>query len=165
MILIEGCDNSGKTTLVSKLSDDLRLLSIRQRQLPRNKLDITEYVLYMLGLSRRFPTIFDRWPPISEPIYGPICRGVSFLTKQEVFDLHSMITELDPCPVIVYCRPRDSVILDFGEREQMEGVRENGRKLIKAYDKSMNETPLDVITYDYEHDSYETLLKQLKVYL
>lgn len=165
MIIVEGCDNSGKTTLVNRLSEELRLLSIINREKPPNREYIFHYVATMTFLSSQYSTIFDRWPSISEPIYGPICRNRYLLESEDLTFLHTSVSRISP--LVIYCRPKDSTILDFGDRPQMGGVIENGDKLIRGYDVEMLRVArfLQVVNYDYEHDSYQSIFDQVLTHL
>lgn len=160
MIVVEGMDNTGKTTLISKLAEELKLLSITNRRRPQRREDVFHYTANMTMLSLHFSTIFDRWQAISEPIYGPICRGIGFLEDGDTDYLHAVTRVANP--LIIYCRPQDSTILNFGERDQMEGVIDNGRELITAYDLEMETVAkwFPVIRYDFERDTYDSIRDQ-----
>jgi len=167
MLIVEGCDNAGKTTLVAQLSADLRLLTLNNRQRPLTLQDSKDYLHLTAPLASRFKTIFDRWQPISEPIYGPICRGVHLFSPQDIAYQHYYLQECKLKPVIIYCRPSDGKILNFGDREQMEGVIENAKKIIDGYDRMMawiEDQWFPVVRYDYEHDTYDSLKEKVLGY-
>ena len=171
MVIVEGMDNSGKTTLVRALSDDCKLLVMNNRRRPKTKEDVFDYVDIVVPMARRFPVILDRFAPISEPIYGPICRSSHILTKDDVSRCMLRVSRGPMNPgltfgnqsmaLIIYCRPRDSTILGFKpEIAQMDRVIENGQALLQAYDKSMKELGsfwFTVVHYDWEIDSYDSL--------
>lgn len=154
MIIVEGPDNSGKSTLAWQLAEDLKRVLINNRQRPRNQEDIIAYSLDVYKMDQRWPLIMDRWAVISEPIYGPICRGTRILDPGVGWFLTEVLK-----PTIVYCRPSDARLLDFGERGQMDGVKENAIELIKAYDKMIKPD----FVYNYETDDYQSLLRKLNV--
>lgn len=162
MIIIEGLDNTGKSFLVKRLSKDMGLLAMNNQRRPQASRDISDYMHMVMDLSHRFPVILDRLALISEPIYGPICRGQFMLSNWQI---HTLTYQLkDRKPAIVYCRPPDSIILKFGAEPQMPGVIEHGPELLKAYDISMAQLKLggfNVITYDWTTDSYEQLMGEL----
>ncbi len=165
MVIIEGCDNSGKSTLLAKLADGLKLMIVDNRKRPSGTSDISFFNTKMVELSKHFPLILDRHPVISEPVYGPICRGTSW---PEPYYQERILGELRAIGVlIVYCRPKDSTILNFGEREQMEGVIKNGVKLIQAYDRQIKFVNqfLEVIHYDYETHDYLSLQKLVETHI
>lgn len=163
MIIVEGMDNAGKTTLVDRLSEDLKLLRISNRKRPTGLTDMYWYAISMVELSKQYPTIFDRWQIISEPIYGPICRGTDWPSQADLYALEAMTTAVNP--LIIYCRPPDEVILNFGDRPQMEGVIDQAKQLIAAYDRAIERLEksgwFGVLRYDYKTDTYEVLRKQV----
>jgi len=165
MIVVEGCDNSGKTTLIQRLAEELKLLSITNRRKPQQRADVFHYTTDMVMLSLHYSTIFDRWQAISEPIYGPICRGIGYLESGDTDFLHRVAQVAKP--LLIYCRPRDSTILNFGERDQMAGVIENGPRLIAAYDREIKYASrwFPVVRYDFERDTYDSLRDQALAHL
>lgn len=165
MIIVEGCDNSGKSTLVQKLAQDLKLLMLNNRKRPESFEESYIYTLTMCQLASSFSMIFDRWQPISEPIYGPICRNTHIYNEEQLSRLHA-ITQVTQ-PLIIYCRPDTQTILNFGERDQMAGVVQHGKELIQAYDDYLTNLSkfFHVVQYDYERQLYDDILKQALVHL
>lgn len=165
MIIVEGCDNSGKTTLVAKLAQDLQLLSINNRKRPQSLEEVNYYTLHMVQLSMYHSTIFDRWQPISEPIYGPVCRGIDLIDSNSLARLLAITQEAKP--LVIYCRPSLSTILNFGDRGQMEGVVQHGAELVSCYDSAMKTIAgiLPVVKYDYEAHTYDEILNQARTHL
>lgn len=168
MLICEGCDNSGKSTLVGRLSGDLKLLVINNRKRPASAKASRNYLMGVLNLACQFPTIVDRWQPISEPIYGPICRDTRLLNFKDVESQHAL-TNVWVSPLVIYCRPREETILKFKEEiPQMEGVINHAPKIIQAYDDMMKWLPsrgIPVIRYDWEQDSYEALKDRVSKHL
>jgi len=167
MIIVEGCDNAGKTTLVSKLSADHRLLVLNNRQRPLSLQDSDDYLKLTIPLAQRFKTIFDRWQPISEPIYGPICRNTYLFESVDIAFQHKALLMAKLQPMVIYCRPSNEKILNFGDREQMDGVILNATKIIDGYDRMMDWIAgywFPVVRYDYEHDNYDSLSEKVLAY-
>lgn len=165
MIIVEGLDNTGKTTLVKELVNRLGIPSmIRVR--PKAE---TEFRIDLLRVLTDGPWIMDRHPIISEMVYGPILRGGMVIEED---NLNALATLIDQSPMFIYCRPPDSVILNFGEREQMDGVIDQAQILLARYDFVMqfirSRLPDRVIFYDYQsmNDTRKAhLLGQLAVAL
>ena len=169
MIIVEGCDNTGKSTLVQKLSGDLKLLTINNRRRPESISDSWDYLYAVAPLAARFPTIADRWQPISEPIYGPICRNTQIFSLREIELQHEYLTSWDALkkPTLIFCRPPLDRILQFGTREQMEGVIDNARRIVSAYDTEMarlehHTNYFNIVRWDFAHDSYDDLLSRVR---
>lgn len=163
MLIVEGADNSGKTTLVRRLAEEVRLLLIANKHKPRTKSQAFEFLNLAIPLSKRFPTIFDRWSPISEMVYGPVIRGQAILTEHDVDVARAAPLLAGIKPMIIYCRPDDETIRGtIRDRNQMTGVPERINQVIKAYDRVIDHwahTPTNsypTIRYDYrDPEAYE----------
>ena len=129
LIVIEGMDNTGKTTLAQRLSKDL---GIRYRHNDRYECvdDALEYLLkHTLPLSA--PVIIDRLTPISEAIYGKVLRGQSMFMGLHMASLSAL---LNTGNCVVMCKPPLDAVQEFGDREQMEGVIDHSKSLYRCYD-------------------------------
>ena len=130
IIVVEGMDNTGKTTLAMKIAKAMRAVYVKAER-PAVGPDLLVYQ-NILETATQYTGICvaDRHVAISEPIYGTICRGGHQLDEK---DIESCIKRLG---LIVYCRPPDRTIhrtIDL--RPQMEGVVANTDRLITAYDE------------------------------
>lgn len=167
MIIVEGMDNSGKTVLVNKLAEELRLVQVRNNiRHPQSPADLNNYFLSILNLDRSLSKglILDRWPPISEPIYGEVLRGTNPMGQRIKANYHRCIRNE---AMLIWCRPPNSTLLDFGSREQMFGVIEKADQLIEAYDREMEfiSEYLKLHIYDYTVDSYNLLSMKVQEFL
>lgn len=88
LIVIEGCDGAGKSTLAERLTTTLRRVTPNRVELlhrgPIKEHPLVEYELalddYRPGAERH--VICDRWH-LGEAIYGPLLRGTSQLTRAD----------------------------------------------------------------------------------
>lgn len=167
MIIVEGMDNSGKTTLIKSLTRDLPL-SIIKSPGPKDSLASFLWVIQTLREKKK-DIIYDRYFLISERVYGPIIRGEDVFGDY-TFDLISLM--LRKSPLIIYCRPSDETIKNWGSRDQMAGVKNNFHDLVTRYDWIMslieeiacNSTLIH--PYDYTHPmAYSTVKSVVKTYL
>lgn len=157
IIFVEGMDNSGKTTLCQWLAKKLLAMYVKAERPPARP-NVSAYIQTI-----RYAEIYagsvicDRVPFISEPIYGTVLCGGHRLSSR---DIQQGIMQAYR---IIYCRPPDSVILgSLDSREQMEGVVENSRQLLAAYDKCFTELQsAPVIAYDYTSCSPQSLFDSL----
>jgi hypothetical protein len=149
MIILEGPDNSGKTTLGKHLADAMKLQLIHGGGPP---VDLNEALARVkLVMSYPKPAIYDRVIQIGEGIYGPICnRKALFNTRTALSKLQSRHT-----PLIIYCRPPTNRIITLEEKDfrpgeevdHIKSIKENQGKIIKAYDELFAEVPH--IKYNY----------------
>lgn len=163
MIIVEGCDNTGKSTLVAKLAEDLKLLVINNKRRPKDYTEASNYLHQVMTSFPGIPTILDRLCTISEPVYGPICRNTHIYSQAQLRgDLDFLLRHN---PTIIYCRPPVATILGFGDRPQMEGVKDNARSIIGAYDLTIDQLALQgfrVVHWDYTNYDYKWIKQKVK---
>lgn len=164
MIVVEGMDGSGKTTLAKRLAADLELVYINSRIKPKNFPDLDRLVFNFTEMSMNLSTVFDRWSPISEAVYGKVLRQANWHMPEEFAQLHAYMVKANP--LIIYCRPPFKLICNWRE-EQMDGVKENAKALYKAYDKEMIRVGefLTVCEYDFKKHDYQNLLSVITTHL
>lgn len=145
-IIVEGFDNVGKTTLINTLKKihGKRVDIIKPPGPFENRGSLIDWLNPEMDKCKTFQynkgmAIYDRFPIISELVYGPIVRGESMVTGP-VFDetFYGLTSAAFPV-TFIYCRPPDEKILDFGFREQMDGVIERSLELLNGYDELMSE--------------------------
>lgn len=144
MIIVEGMDGSGKTTLAQQLSFRLGEVPIKRfvtsdgpgsldLLVVKTRAALTDLHNQVTENQRPF-VIYDRFPLISEAIYGSILRGKNRFGDDWV-SLIDRLLALDP--IVIYCRPNiDSILQNIRETAdgQMEGVIPRSLELINAYD-------------------------------
>lgn len=168
VILLEGMDNTGKSTLFKRILAVAPRLTLTlaskdagadTKKRMNTILAIANSVIHG---SYEFNVLLDRVHVISEEIYGPVIRGSS--TFGDCWEEYwQRFLELDP--VVIYCRPpRDLIFENIEKRAQMEGVVDRGAALLKAYDtfigeKIVLEIPSDKFyVYDYTQDPEAKIL-------
>jgi len=160
IIIVEGVDGSGKTTLINKLQKDLNVITVKSPR-PKNYQDCKDLLARTLLLAENTNILCDRIGIISEPIYGPVCRHIlGFPPKAEA---EQMLWAMNS--IIVYCNPG----LEFCQKNveshpQMSGVKDNLPQLHNAYQEWMGQLEMGsvcVIPYDYTEDSYTDLIDEI----
>lgn len=162
-IIVEGMDNTGKTTLIEAITNHLQQGEVpffhRKPRGPGSRgQDLTEIHTMLESTGVR---IYDRTPVISELVYGKVLRGEGSLGNQS---WHFLQLLLRIEPLIIYCRPHDDAIFNFGDRPQMAGVIEQKQKLLERYDFMMNAIRnlgygQLVFTYDWQTMDLEEMVR------
>ena len=158
MIIIEGMDNTGKSTLCNHLSKkfDLRV-DVRSR--PKDLND--GFRMISRSVFNKNPVIYDRHVLISEIVYGPLLRNKSVFGNSN-WDL--LFLMLKTHPLIIYCRPPKRKVFRFGVREQMDGVISQATNLIRRYDwlmeiikpcVALGPRPIHIYDYSNKESLYE----------
>ena len=174
MIIIEGPDNSGKSTLIDSLVKDFNLLiADKPHGPPKNIADLVNRTSKLLLRQDSARYILDRHPLFSEAIYGPILRNKNLWDENKTMR-DALLNILDNANsegtvFIIYCRPPDEVVLNFDTHlvksydttEHLEGLKNKGHEIIKAYDNLMSSWA--DFKYNYkEKDSYKLLTQKLR---
>lgn len=162
MILIEGPDNSGKSTLVEQLTVEFNLFKCdRPHGPPKTPEELYNRTMDVQNFYKSRMFIMDRNPIIGENIYGPILRN------QNMWDLIPEEDKLD-CEAnffskiightifLIYCRPPREVLLDlsthqvkdYDTKEHLESLSKNKSRIVDAYDRFMSEWA--TYTYNYK---------------
>jgi GTPase SAR1 family protein len=178
LIVVEGLDNTGKTTLVEQLVKDFPQLEYNpsignKHDLPQIHTQAWESINHDTPLK-----IWDRARFISEYVYNPILqnRELAFDTEEWLYMLAEYIRRPQ---LVIYCfRTPDRLIKDFDEREQLAGVFEHIPELMEAYDRVWNMvhflfglSPHDsrIYLHSFDHEDkeykYPVIRKAVKEYL
>lgn len=169
-IVIFGCDNSGKTTLSQDISKELDLL-LRNNGLaypieckhslgPNVTLEQHENFMNE-NLDKDCITIFDRFPFIEEGVCGSILRGHNIFGHYTKEEQDVLLSKVD---LFILCYPGLFNIINWGEREQMEGVKENVVNLIKGYNMiavNLKDNGYNVVEYNYRCDAPFTIISDV----
>lgn len=155
-IVVYGCDNTGKTTLCKNLSkifnssEGLSGRTLWVKSLGPGK-TLSEYINFMIGfLNSHDNIIFERYPLFEESIYGNLLRGRNVFEDLKENDKYDeLLTGVD---VFIHCFPGFDSLLNFGQREQMGGVKENVMQIVTEFKRLTNflkENDFPVIEYNY----------------
>lgn len=161
MIILEGPDGAGKTTLISKLLSTVE--GVKQHARAASSTggpvdDIFEWAVEDVASWRTQPfSIYDRHPFISELIYGPTVRDyldpkfrspMSYQLREEFYDR----------ALVVICLPDKEIARgNLGVNDQMSGVVENFDSIWHQYNNlriTLSRANRRVFWYDYtrKHD-------------
>lgn len=149
MIIVEGPDGAGKSTLIKELRAEFRL-PIADRVVSKKTEAMTDLVDWTeKNLSKGFQLeIFDRHRLISEPIYGPILRDKAQPGFDDIEWLHKMMFQMYHIvkPVIIYCIPDYGTVWEnVRDDSDNEVVRDRIYSIWSLY---LTKAVTDIATYD-----------------
>lgn len=133
MIILEGPDGTGKTTLANALAKKLngmvihagfdRRWDIRQFH---SAVITSAYFIENAGC----PVILDRWA-VSEAVYGRVFRG------GEAYDTAALMRDacLSYNPTLVYCRNDNAVENHLKNKAEREEMYDDMTEVVKTYDE------------------------------
>jgi hypothetical protein len=143
MIIVEGPDGGGKTSLIGMLAERLSFEVMPRACTSDNGVDpgtLAEWVDRDLSLPVHHRGFYDRHPLVSEPIYGPIIRGHMADGFSDVQWLsRSLATLRARDPFFIFCLPPvqnvlDNIALGHGhDTKHLRGVHTHGRALYEMY--------------------------------
>ena len=153
-IVLFGTDNSGKTTLGKSLAKDLAGVYLP----PLGPVSLWSQMSYInTHLEVSGLMIFDRFPVIEEEVCGKVFRGRS---NFENVPYDHFLNSID---LFVFCNPGLESILNWGEREQMNGVKENIISLYAGYSewfKKLKDSGKNVMEYNWRiTEDYSRILE------
>src|SRR5262245_32407171 len=172
MIIVEGPDGAGRTTLVHTLLEEYPQLKLGVRGVS----DRTE--LWKSTVGDTFRALSEAvhnkqtylWDRLfySEFIYAPATdRQIAFNGYQQTF-ITRMIREIR-CPVIVCWLPLEVCLENLDHQRQMKGVRENYPRIWQQYHDHFEDGgffPYHTVQYDYrDKTAYHTVTTFLDEYL
>lgn len=164
MIIVEGPDGGGKTSLITRLQDELHFQVQPRACTSDNGIDpgtLREWVDRDLsGIRNR--GFYDRHPLISEPIYGPLIRGRMADGFSEVSWMASRLNLFKmQQPLMIFCLPPFSEVQKNIEMshepttKHLRGVRTHARALYELYclraSQETSEASYATIVWDYTH--------------
>lgn len=169
MIVVEGPDGSGKTTLIRHLARETGL-PVAPRVVSKNAeamVDLKQWVEDNVNAGFQ-ATIFDRHRLFSEPIYGPILRQ----HFEPGFDdpdwfRTQLYSFYQARPVVIYCLPPFEVVWSNVEHDPENTVVNERRNMRAIWGAYLNKaTTCDVLyghtwRYDYTDEATALAIRRL----
>jgi hypothetical protein len=136
-IIVEGFDNSGKSTLAKSFNLEV----IHPGPAPKGKWEEIR-CLSEQAKNARLPVVLDRVTCISSQVYaGRMFDPILMDAMKNLLDTHHCI--------VIYCRPPIETIMDFrnhtvvahDNQSQINWMQKNALRLVGLYDQLMNTIP------------------------
>lgn len=165
-IVVFGCDNTGKTTLCELLKKELSIFFKNpveiSKSLGPNKTVEEQFNFMNETLNDESKTIiFDRFPIIEEATCGKVLRGKDNFAEWEDTDVVGLLEKVD---LFIFCYPGLFDVLNWGEREQLDGVKKNALRLINAYNEmavALRNLGFKVFEYNYKNTNSFDIVKEV----
>ena len=151
ILIIEGPDGSGKTTLANQLKNQTgyTLLHRTQPKSAEDKARMMDEYTQMLKAGKN--CIMDRsW--YSELVYGPVMRDKSVLTFPQMYELERLASKNGA--LIIYCTAPENILWKCCQRRGEDYItdRDTFHEICVGFDQLMHSVPhlIPVTTYVYE---------------
>ena len=150
ILIIEGPDGSGKTTLANKLSEQTGWPVIHRVQ-PKTDADKQQMLAeYIRIIKNGKNAILDRgW--YSEMAYGPIMRDASVISYPQMYELERLLAKKGA--LIIYCTDSPEILWQRATRRGEDYITnyETFVAICEAFDEIM-EVPhiIPVVRYGYK---------------
>lgn len=153
MIVFEGPDGAGKTTLMEELTSQLQIPKAPRASTseggPVENLFQWAWNDVRSWGSTSFVQAYDRHPLVSEYIYGPICRGYTD-PAFDSFHAHKLRKYFQHLSFVIFCLPPlDEVTKNVQAAPQMPGVESNISRIYKGYQETIFRWEGAFVIYDY----------------
>jgi len=164
LVIIEGADGSGKTTLANRIRGQLdQYMLLLRTNGPPSIGQLADYIGWVNDIPHKLLLVTDRNPIISEAVYGPIIRGKCL----HALTLEQMARQFRNA-LVIHCRPSYSKLAAGVQKEvQMDGVVLNHRHIVKAYDELMGKLEhegVNVKRYDFTGPP-QMIIDSIKAYI
>jgi hypothetical protein len=165
MIVVEGCDGAGKSTLVRWICNEFGLEEGHRRTSNRDEIyrttRIDTYAAIYNELMCDFPArVWDRLGAWSDPIYAPLMGRECAFSHRELNAISMMMSAL-ACPLIV-CLPKFAAVEDNVRRtHQIKAASEHIDKIYSAYSDLRGVT----LFFNYERDDFQSVKHTISKYL
>ena len=125
LVIIEGADKTGKTTLAKALAAKLGW-KYEHFSAP-GKDPAFEYADFLLNLKR--PTVCDRFY-VGELVYGPLLRGKSLMTRTQILTIERLCRFR--AAILIHAAPKPDIMMDLFDRSSEEEAV-TAEQNLKAY--------------------------------
>lgn len=158
-IIVEGADASGKSTLVTKLSDHFGIYPFRAGPKPIDMEHAEICMLYQTTWLEKSPCVWDRFTGISN-----VCNLPEITNQADLIMHASYVKRASQAAVIVVCTAQDISKHEPEPNETQEDidfVYKNNHIIRANYTKFAHDFP-HAIGYDYNVMSLDSLVRRIE---
>ena len=140
-LILEGPNKSGKSTLRRRLTD---LFGFPFFHTGGPKRDAVELGAAVIAACNAEPSIIDRHPCISQPVYDRALGRPQWFTELE---LGGSLAELTPCPIVLYCRPPFDMLCKLELKQSPNRINDHDVEIEQNYVKIVHEYDRTIARY------------------
>lgn len=171
MIVVEGPDGGGKTTLIQGITA-LTGLYPEKRVVDKDTNALVPLRDWVVGDMMSWPraALYDRHRLISEPIYGPLMRRLNDGFQDLDWVSESFAKFYSSGPVIIYCLPPYEVVYNNVKRDpDNKAIFPHIKQIYDLYHlqaaRDLSLGGFYTLHWDYTNDDLENFLKLLRTLL
>lgn len=158
LVIIEGPDNTGKTTLAKKLVEKFDLEYIHCSK-PKTDNPYLEYC--DLADSIKKPTVLDR-AHLGEYVYGRLWRGGCDISDAKFSDLDFKFMDKFEHVIVVHATAPLDVILERCRANDEKLLKEDQiKRCVELFDDVISKTDIPVLTYNSDVEKPEDIVEQI----
>lgn len=164
IIILEGPDGSGKSTLGNNLSTEFGLKCFHSGK-PTTQKEMDDRIDFIISLKDEL-WILDRAPWISEAVYSK-CFNRPFLDTDRILEIWFKVPQL-----VIYCVPSfispDQISTETKSHKSpdfLKRVKKNHQAIVQQYDEVINLIPahIEVLRYDFTlPNAYDTIANRVR---
>ena len=170
IIVVEGADHSGKTTLSQAIADKFSWPRIHPGGPPKSiherNVKMAEQLVRCVKCDIKnipMPIVYDRITCISDPVYRFNIMDVVCMSFRESMIKYDMR--------VIFCRPPEAVMMEAAKHhelkshdteEQVQLVHKHQKDFIKGYDNLMKDVSCRL--YDFTEDGLEPLFEEIRTW-
>lgn len=158
-IIVVGCDCTGKTTLIDRISKKFGIEVLRGSsfELTANKTNEELYNTFM-NLTTVRNVIFDRFMYCNY-VYAPLYEDYSRLTKYQIGLIESQM--VNDTVVIHLTADKETIMERFNTRGEEYVTEDKIQTILDSYDEILKDSKLKVIKFNTTELSVDDIMEKL----